>query len=469
MAGGSRCWHRLPRTVIRPVARRSRRRHAGETARAAASAVRSDSGRRAPARRWRTIALSAERRLIWTAVLIRVGQARYRGTGKRRTCRLPHQRLRPGNKPARGGRSLPRDVAGESEPRTSARRSTDCSPHACSYRLVRKLLRSARGLTAATVRTVDAVHLASALRIEADELLAYDDRLLAAAAEQGLTRRPSRTSLATYDSAPDLSTLRVTVEARKMAVGTETVQVVMPAMGDSVSEGATVLEWHKHEGDTVVADETIVEISTDKVDAEVPSPASGTVMKIYAAEGDAVAVGAVLAEISINGDGAATGQRRRRGEPDRGHACVRRVPARVRRGARRGRRGPRQSREAATEATIGETIDIVTPAGGESVTEGTILEWSVKARRHRQGRRHGRRDLDRQGRHGATTCARHGDDHRDPGRGRRNGHGRAGDRADDQERRRGQYRPTARRQQPAGAGRADGDGATLPRSPGRWP
>src|ERR1700748_3086346 len=85
-----------------------------------------------------------------------------------------------------------------------------------------------------------------------------------------------------------------------MAVGTETVQVVMPAMGDSVSEG-TVLEWHKQEGDPVQADETIVEISTDKVDAEVPSPASGTIVKIHAAEGDTVTVGTVLAEISANG------------------------------------------------------------------------------------------------------------------------------------------------------------------------
>src|SRR5918911_981332 len=58
-----------------------------------------------------------------------------------------------------------------------------------------------------------------------------------------------------------------------MAVDT-TVQVVMPAMGDSVSEG-TVLEWHKHEGDHVSAEETLVEISTDKVDAEVPAPAGG--------------------------------------------------------------------------------------------------------------------------------------------------------------------------------------------------
>src|SRR5437764_12538758 len=85
-----------------------------------------------------------------------------------------------------------------------------------------------------------------------------------------------------------------------MAVEIGTVQVVMPAMGDSVAEG-TVLEWHKQEGDAVAADETLVEISTDKVDAEVPAPVAGTVVKIHAGEGDTVTVGALLAEISTNG------------------------------------------------------------------------------------------------------------------------------------------------------------------------
>src|SRR3954451_14253071 len=87
-----------------------------------------------------------------------------------------------------------------------------------------------------------------------------------------------------------------------MAVDT-TVQVTLPQMGESVTEG-TVLEWHKQEGDRVEADEVIVEVSTDKVDAEVPAPASGTVAKIHAAEGDTVRVGAVLAEIATaNGAG----------------------------------------------------------------------------------------------------------------------------------------------------------------------
>src|SRR5438270_17563 len=88
-----------------------------------------------------------------------------------------------------------------------------------------------------------------------------------------------------------------------MAVETGTVQVVMPAMGDSVAEG-TVLEWHKQEGDSVAADETLVEISTDKVDAEVPAPAAGTVVKIHAVEGDTVTVGQVIARMSADGGAA---------------------------------------------------------------------------------------------------------------------------------------------------------------------
>src|SRR6476469_7205325 len=86
---------------------------------------------------------------------------------------------------------------------------------------------------------------------------------------------------------------------RDMAVNT-TVEVVMPAMGESVSDG-TILEWHKQEGDEVAEDETLVEISTDKVDAEVPAPTAGTVVKIHFAEGDTVDVGSVLAEIAPNG------------------------------------------------------------------------------------------------------------------------------------------------------------------------
>src|SRR4051812_40326825 len=84
-----------------------------------------------------------------------------------------------------------------------------------------------------------------------------------------------------------------------MAVNT-TVEVTMPQMGDSVSEG-TILEWHKKEGDTVAEDELLVEISTEKVDAEAQAPAAGTVVKIHAAGGDTVSAGSLLPEISQNG------------------------------------------------------------------------------------------------------------------------------------------------------------------------
>src|SRR3954471_788729 len=88
-----------------------------------------------------------------------------------------------------------------------------------------------------------------------------------------------------------------------MAVDT-TVQVNLPQMGESVSEG-TVLEWHKQEGDRVQADETLVEISTDKVDAEIPAPVAGVLVKTHAAEGDTVTAGSVIAEIQPGGAGPA--------------------------------------------------------------------------------------------------------------------------------------------------------------------
>src|SRR5271167_1449686 len=80
----------------------------------------------------------------------------------------------------------------------------------------------------------------------------------------------------------------------------QTIDVVTPAAGESVSEG-TILEWHVKVGDPIKADETIVEISTDKVDLELPAPASGTVSEILIAEGETVTVGQVIARIALNG------------------------------------------------------------------------------------------------------------------------------------------------------------------------
>src|SRR3954453_12482160 len=77
--------------------------------------------------------------------------------------------------------------------------------------------------------------------------------------------------------------------------------VVLPALGESVTEG-TVTRWLKKVGDTVEADEGLLEISTDKVDTEIPSPVGGVIEEILVQEDETVEVGAVLAKI---GDGSA--------------------------------------------------------------------------------------------------------------------------------------------------------------------
>ena len=166
----------------------------------------------------------------------------------------------------------------------------------------------------------------------------------------------------------------------------QTIDVVTPAAGESVTEG-TILEWHVKVGDFIKVDDTIVEISTDKVDVELPSPGSGTVVEILAEEGETVTVGQVIARI-------ARGPRRRRGrlrgerpaplkdspqssnaiEEDEQAAAPRANGAGNGDGAASG--GLTASADAG--AASGRLVDVVTPAAGESVTEGTILEWRVK-------------------------------------------------------------------------------------------
>src|SRR3954453_13329476 len=88
---------------------------------------------------------------------------------------------------------------------------------------------------------------------------------------------------------------------------TATVEIQMPEMGESVTEGI-VLEWHVAEGDFVNEGDTVVEVSTDKVDAEVPAPTDGVITKLIASVDDEVPVGAVLAEMEPgDGDGSSEG------------------------------------------------------------------------------------------------------------------------------------------------------------------
>ncbi|WP_372790491.1 multifunctional oxoglutarate decarboxylase/oxoglutarate dehydrogenase thiamine pyrophosphate-binding subunit/dihydrolipoyllysine-residue succinyltransferase subunit [Paraconexibacter sp.] len=150
-----------------------------------------------------------------------------------------------------------------------------------------------------------------------------------------------------------------------MAVNT-TVQVVAPGAGESVTEGE-ILEWHVKEGDHIAEGETIVEISTDKVDVEVPAPASGTVVKLHVEEGETITVGQLLAELSTS-EGAAPAAA---DGADGSELSTSNVADEA-----DGSQDPATT-EAQT-ASPGQVIDIVTPGAGESVTEGDILEWHVK-------------------------------------------------------------------------------------------
>ena len=94
-------------------------------------------------------------------------------------------------------------------------------------------------------------------------------------------------------------------EAPRAGDGGARVNVVMPKMGESVMEG-TVLEWKKAVGDTVEQDETLLEISTDKVDSEVPSPEAGTLLEILVQENETVEVGVPIAVIGTGDAASAT-------------------------------------------------------------------------------------------------------------------------------------------------------------------
>jgi 2-oxoglutarate dehydrogenase dihydrolipoamide succinyltransferase (E2 component) len=102
------------------------------------------------------------------------------------------------------------------------------------------------------------------------------------------------------------------------AGGTSLIQVQMPQMGISVSEG-TILEWRKRPGDWIEADETIADVTTDKVDVEIPSPASGRLASVKVEPGETVAVGTVLAEIDA---GARPGE----AHPDEEHEAAAPAP-----------------------------------------------------------------------------------------------------------------------------------------------
>ncbi|MGW2343439.1 biotin/lipoyl-containing protein, partial [Streptomyces sp. NPDC001661] len=147
------------------------------------------------------------------------------------------------------------------------------------------------------------------------------------------------------------------------------VSVSLPALGESVTEG-TVTRWLKAEGERVEVDEPLLEVSTDKVDTEIPSPAAGVLASIKVAEDETVEVGAELAVID-DGSGAPAAEPAPAAAeaPAAEPAPAQEAPAPAAEPAPAAQEAP------AAPAGGASGTDVVLPALGESVTEGTVTRW----------------------------------------------------------------------------------------------
>jgi len=155
------------------------------------------------------------------------------------------------------------------------------------------------------------------------------------------------------------------------------VEVVMPQMGESITEG-TVSKWLKKVGDKIEKDEAILEISTDKVDAEVPSPGAGTLLEIRHNEGDTVEVGTVLAVIGAEGENAAPGPvtevPSQVETPAAAPAAAEAAPEPPQPANLTAAAGGAAAAPASTPTSRSAT-EVVMPQMGESITEGTVSKW----------------------------------------------------------------------------------------------
>src|SRR4051794_19257201 len=151
----------------------------------------------------------------------------------------------------------------------------------------------------------------------------------------------------------------------------ETWVVTLPKLGESVTEGV-IGTFFKHVGDEVEFDDPLFEVSTDKVDTEVPSSYDGVVLEVLAQEGDTVSVGAVI--MKIGGKGTPVGNRL----PSAAHG-VAAAGGRSLNDASApsvgGSEGPSTEAADFSPSAAGEVFEITMPKLGESVTEGTIGQW----------------------------------------------------------------------------------------------
>ncbi|MCL6493202.1 MAG: 2-oxoglutarate dehydrogenase, E2 component, dihydrolipoamide succinyltransferase [Ignavibacterium sp.] len=143
--------------------------------------------------------------------------------------------------------------------------------------------------------------------------------------------------------------------------------IIMPKMGESVSEG-TIIKWHKKPGDKVKRDEIIFEISTDKVDTEIPAPADGVLSEILVKEGETVEVGTVVAKLQTEGEETTSDEV----VTETPQKFSEEVPEPI-------SANPPVEQKAAERKTVQTNIiEIAMPKMGESVMEGTIIKWHKK-------------------------------------------------------------------------------------------
>jgi pyruvate dehydrogenase E2 component (dihydrolipoamide acetyltransferase) len=144
--------------------------------------------------------------------------------------------------------------------------------------------------------------------------------------------------------------------------------VVMPQMGESITEG-TITKWLKKPGDTVQRDEPLFEISTDKVDAEIPSPSAGTLKEIKIAEGTTVQINTVVCTIEESGSASAPAVSSTKAETAAAPAADSATPAAAETPA---------AVQGNTPTPGGPGTEVLMPQMGESITEGTITKWLKK-------------------------------------------------------------------------------------------
>ena len=142
----------------------------------------------------------------------------------------------------------------------------------------------------------------------------------------------------------------------------EAADVEMPELGESVTEG-TITQWLKSVGDTVEVDEPLLEVSTDKVDTEIPSPVAGTLVEILADEDDTIEVGEVIARI---GDENATASSSNSKSENEDKEEKKEEPKTEEK---------EEKNDDSSNGGSGEAADVEMPELGESVTEGTITQW----------------------------------------------------------------------------------------------